>query len=224
LTTVAVSADADPQLTDTDRSQLQAMMESRQPRSYQDHNAVKVAAPIVDAEGRPLGAALMAFPIDSLQAAVGRQIRTAALPIGVVLLVITLIAYLYVVVFTRPVARLDAAVAALGSYKFKGETLNDIAKLPNELGRVARLLQRMATAEQGWRRSLEGLRQVKAELEQRVEERTSDLKNALVHQTELNEHLQEVGQRLQQSVEEMKALAEVSRAINSTGDPEQLLA
>ncbi|HZT08768.1 MAG TPA: GAF domain-containing protein [Chloroflexota bacterium] len=223
LATMALSADSNAPLTETDRAKLRAAIEDQQPQSYQVGETFRVAAPVVDDAGKAYGAALMSFPADWLHLFVERQLRAAGPFILIVLVAGVALAYGYVTLFMRPVARLDAAVAALGSYRFQSDSLNDLAQRSNEIGRVAKLLQRMANAEHGWRRALEGLRQAKEELEQRVEDRTRELKTALVQQTELNEQLQVAHADLERSVDEMRALAEVSHAINSTRDPKDLL-
>jgi hypothetical protein len=224
LNTLVLSGEGDAQLSEVDRAEARTAFDQRQAHAYHDLGLPKVAAPLLDETGQPFGALLISFRSDRVQTLIQRQVQAAAPLILIVLVGSVALAYFYLTLLMRPVARLDAAVSALGSYRFKPDSLDDLAKRSNELGRVAKLLQRMANAEQGWRRSLEGLRLAKEELEQRVDERTRDLRVALEQQTELNNQLQVVGAGLGQSIQQLTALAEVSQAINSTRDSQKLLA
>jgi hypothetical protein len=222
VNTLTVSP-ADSELSDTDRTRLRTAVDSRSAQSYQEDGAPRGVAPIIDSAGQVVGAVLVTFPPGGVQTAIVRRVQATAATALAVLIGGTALACISILVLMKPVVRLDAAVAALGSYRFKPESLDDLAQHTNELGRMAGLLQRMANAEQGWRRSLEGLREARDELEQRVEQRTRDLSLALQEQTALNNQLQVVGAGLQRSIGELRVLAEVSRAIGSTPDARQLL-
>src|SRR5436190_1768650 len=149
LAPVAASGEGDVDLSNGDRANLELAIRNRRPEAFQDLEGQKVAAPSIDSSGQVVGAVLVVFPPNQIRTTMLSQVASTAPQILVVLLLTCILGCLYMLRLTKPMARLDAAVTALGSYRFQAETLDDLAKRSNELGRMATLLQRMANAEQG---------------------------------------------------------------------------
>jgi signal transduction histidine kinase/ActR/RegA family two-component response regulator len=180
--------DTDPEV---DNHLVASAMNTQRTTTQYVAGAVKSTVPVWNESKETVGALIVTWPGDRLWGAALWQARSEwpmALSL-VIALVLLALAVLNVV--TKPVARLGAAAEALDSYTFRPGSLNDLARTETEIGRIARLLQRMAKAEEGWRRSLEALRDSRDELEVRVQTRTMDLAEKS-HQLEMaNQHKSE---------------------------------
>jgi len=204
LTTIAFSGDAGVELEESDISNLKTAIDRGRPLSYVDGDFFNVAAPMLDQTGRPVGAVLISMPSDRLASAIQEQVLTAAPATAGVLAAALLGGFLSIYLLTRPVRQLSLAATQLDSYTFDPESIDPLTRRQTDLGHIALVLQRMANAETGWRRSLEFLRQAKDELEGRVEQRTRDLSVALDQQKTLNEQLQELFREIEEKSRELE--------------------
>ncbi|HZT05828.1 MAG TPA: ATP-binding protein [Chloroflexota bacterium] len=162
-------------LSDSDARSLNDAITRRAPVSRFDGGTVKAAAPLLSVRGEPLGAVLATLSLGRVAAAFVHQVELAGGP-TVLMIIVGGVVSLFVARFlSEPVVRIGKAGEALDAYTFKPDSVNDLAKRPNEIGTLARILQRMGTTEAGWRRSLEALRQSRDELDRRVQDRTRDL-------------------------------------------------
>jgi methyl-accepting chemotaxis protein len=148
LTTLAYSAvpgeNASPDLSETDRSYLQTMVTEHRTTSYLDGPIFKVMAPMMGAQGRPLGATFVQLPTPFLTTALQDALRLAGLVALYVLAAGVIASVIGSRRVSRPVARLTAAARAVEGGAFEPDSLVDVAGRSDELGQLARVFQRMA--------------------------------------------------------------------------------
>ncbi len=177
-----------------------------QRRHRLDGTTLNVWAPIRDGEGRVNGAVLVSLSTVKAEAAIREQIFWAVVMSGYLLAAGLMASILLARGVTQPVAGLAAAAAAVETDAFDPESLSRIARQRDELGGLARIFQRMAgevrAREDRLRQSEDDLRRSKVELEERVRDRTREL---------------------QRVIDQLKALDEVSHAVSSTLDRQQVL-
>ncbi len=134
-----------PELGDTERAELRAVISDGRTRSYLDGDVLKVIAPIMGDRGdHALAAAIVHLSADYVQSSVRRNMRLAGLVAVSVLAVGLLASAILARRVTGPVSRLTAAAAALESNAFESESLIEVAQRRDDLGHLARVFNRMA--------------------------------------------------------------------------------
>jgi signal transduction histidine kinase len=194
LVLVATTLDQDgvplPEPSGAEAELLAAALQELRPASALDSELIRIAAPIGDGRGTLHGALLLTLPYERFPAVIRAQAIVAGVPLLAVFGVMMLMGGAWMWLLSRPVAKLATAAGQLDAYTFEPGSLSGLAKRRSDVGEVAQILQRMAGAEAGWRRSLEGLREANEQLEGRVQVRTRELSVALHQQTELAQELE----------------------------------
>jgi signal transduction histidine kinase/CheY-like chemotaxis protein len=186
------SPPGDSVLVDQDRRALTyAMDRQRAIGRLEPGGTIVVAVPLSDSRQQPFGAVLATIPPSQLFAAVQHQTERLRWTVVVLLVVSAVVALGVAHLVSRPVMRVGKAAAAIDSYSFKPESISDLVKRPDEIGNLARILQRTSITEAGWRRSVEALRKSRDELEFRVQERTRDLAEKSRELEAANQHKSE---------------------------------
>ncbi|TET49379.1 MAG: HAMP domain-containing protein [Anaerolineales bacterium] len=147
-TTLAYGAVADVGLpeepSETEIARLEEAIRSGEPASYLEGDLLLVVAPIADAQGEVTGATLVTLPTDRVQATNRRNLLVGVSVAAVVLLVGLASSVLLARRVTEPVTALTDAAVAVEAGAFDPQELTPVAERKDELGRLARLFQRMA--------------------------------------------------------------------------------
>jgi HAMP domain-containing protein len=146
--TLAYGASGDVDLpeesTETEIAYLTEAIDSGEPASYLEGDLLGVVAPIVDGQGEAIGATLVTLPTDRVQATIRRNLLVGLSVAALVLLVGLTSSVLLARRVTEPVTALTDAAAAVEAGAFDPQELTPVAERKDELGRLARLFQRMA--------------------------------------------------------------------------------
>jgi methyl-accepting chemotaxis protein len=127
-----------------DQDAFQTAMDEKRIETYYDGRFLKVAAPVIDAEGAVTSGTLVAIPVERVEDALRQQLQLTAVVAVVVLSVGLLASVVLARRVTRPVAQLTAAAADIEAEVFEVEKLAGVAQRPDELGQLASVFQRMA--------------------------------------------------------------------------------
>lgn len=158
-------------------------------RSALVEDGLFVAAPILDTAGIATGAAVIQLPREELDALLADTLTFGGLSTLAVFLVGALVAGTVARRITRPVVALTHAADEVDRRAFQPESLDGLAKAPDELGHLARVFQKMARDVQAREEHLES--QVRA--------RTRDLE-------EKNSLLEDAKRRMEEELEIARSL------------------
>ena len=132
------------ELSTRDAEALRTAIAGAQTLSHLEGEVLHVVAPIRDERGLVLGAMLVDLSIAHVQAVVTRQLVAASGVAAAVLLLGVLASLLLSRRVTEPVTRLTEAAAAVETQAFEPGRLAPVARRTDELGRLARVFERMA--------------------------------------------------------------------------------
>ena len=166
LLTLAYSAvpgwDARQAVTETDASDLETVIRERRTVSRLEGPVFKVMSPLVDVEGRTLGATIVYLPTTQMQNTLRRSVQLSVLVAMFVMVLGILASLILCRRVTRPVAQVAAAAAAVEAGSFDPDLLLPVTTRGDELGRMARVFQRMIrevhAREQKLRQQVQALR------------------------------------------------------------------
>jgi HAMP domain-containing protein len=134
--------------------------------------SLKVIAPLTGARGERIAAAMIYLPTEFVRTQMGRGFRLAVTVAAIVLLIGLPASVALARRVTEPVACLTAASAAVESGVFNAETLAYVVTRTDELGRLARVFERMAREVQAREQRLkEQVQQLWIEVDQARRER-----------------------------------------------------
>ena len=166
LLTLAYSAvpgwDVGQAVTESDASDLETVIREGHTVSRLDGPVFTVMSPLADLEGRTLGATIVYLPTTQMQQTLRRSVQLSVL-VAVFVLVLGMLASLILCRrVTRPVAQVAAAAAAVEAGSFDPDLLLPVTARGDELGRLARVFQRMIreirAREQKLRQQVQALR------------------------------------------------------------------
>jgi HAMP domain-containing protein len=166
LLTLAYSAvpgwDVGQAVTGSDASDLEMVIREGRTVSRLDGAVFKVMSPLADVEGRTLGATIVYLPTTQMQQTLRRSVQLSVL-VAMFVLVLGMVASLILCRrVTRPVAQVAAAAAAVEAGSFDPDILLPVTVRGDELGRLARVFQRMIrevrAREQKLRQQVQALR------------------------------------------------------------------
>ena len=147
LLTLAYSAvpewDVERAVTESDSSELEMVIREGRTISRLDGPVFMVMSPLADVEGRTLGATVVYLPTTQIQQTLRRGVQFSILAAVVVTILGILVSLILSRRVTRPVAQLAAAAAAVEAGSFDPDALLPVTVRRDELGRLARVFQRM---------------------------------------------------------------------------------
>lgn len=115
------------------------------------------AAPVLDQDGLPGGAAVLSLPTDRMGEAVRLSVLWTGGLTAALLTAGFALTWLVALVISRPIGRVTQAAAEMEAVRFQPDSLNDVAGRGDELGRLARVFQSMAREVLAREEHLEGL-------------------------------------------------------------------
>lgn len=133
-----------PSVSQKDLPRLKAVIESGKPISLLEGRILKVMSPVLDANGKIMGVALVYLSTDHVWESIQDELRVAAV---VVIFILTGGLLLSVVLsrrVTRPIAQLTSAAADLEANTFDPDSLKETAGRQDEIGKLAQVFTRMA--------------------------------------------------------------------------------
>jgi HAMP domain-containing protein len=114
------------------------------PLYYWDGDLLKACAPMFDSQGQVSGATMVYLSTQHMRLTMGYGLLLATVA-AVIVLTISLLTFIVIARrVTEPVNCLTAAVAQVEAKTFELDALAGVATRPDELGRLARVFQRMA--------------------------------------------------------------------------------
>lgn len=105
---------------------------------------LRAAAPIIDPQGEVIGATLVYLPTQAIQLSLQRQWQLALILMACGWAFGIAASMLLALRLTRPIEQLKVAAAAVEAGRFKPESLADLRRRPDELGKLAQVFTRMA--------------------------------------------------------------------------------
>lgn len=191
-------------LNQAERSRLGIAIISGSVNAYIEGNFLKVTVPLANEQNQITRATLVYLPISSVHQVLQQQLLLSTLVAGIVLIIGLIASNWLSRWLTQPVLDLNVAAQSLAAGHWE-QTVP--VERGDELGGLARSFKQMA---QQLQESFLALQTANFELEQRVEQRTQELKQANEEITKLNGQLQaenlrmgselDIARRLQQMI------------------------
>ncbi len=151
---------------------LQRAIQQQQIFSQIDGQVLKVATPLLNQSGQVRGAAMVYLSLESVQAALNKQIELAVVVAIASLSIGLLASYLLSRWITQPIERLSRAAQLISGGQWEHKVVLD---RQDELGALAESFNRMAVQLQV---SFQSLEDKNEDLEHRVQQRTAELEQA----------------------------------------------
>jgi len=172
---------------------LEQATRERQATSRLAGDVLQVIAPITDARGKVTGATVVYLSTDHVQATIRRNLAVAVAVTALVLAVGLVLSVILARRVTEPVTDLTNAAAAVEAGTFDLQILACASERRDELGRLARVFQRMAREVHAREQRL---RQEVQKLRIEIDETKRTRQVAEITETEYFRQLQEKAQRL----------------------------
>lgn len=145
-----------------DSANLRTVIKTGETKSYLDDSFLKVIVPVRDERNQIVGATLLYLSTEDVKSSLQRNLQQVALSSSFILGAGLLTSLVLARRVTKPIAQLTLAAATTAkTEQFDPQSLQEIAKRPDELGVLARAFQRMVGDIQEREK---GLKQAKAAL------------------------------------------------------------